>query len=217
MKKIKLLSVLLIMLIPSLFFIKGIYGIFTKVTLPTVNNLTIHHNTSYTVVHETMNLDGTTYSEHSHIDYTDIPIGTVVSPNVLTLDGFNSPSVQNVTLNSYNNTVITYRYPRKQYTLTINNSGYVTTTTPSGTYYYGEQIHLVAAPMDNDGNSFVKWSNNTTNRDLTFVIDKNTVIEPLYAESYTITYEPNNGESQIIDYVVQTQSLGTVPTVTYDD
>ena len=217
MKKIKLYLVLLTISISSLFLITGIYGIFTKVTSSNINKLTISQETSYTVVHETMNIDGTTYTERSRTNYPNVPIGTVVSPEVLTIDGFNSPSVETVTLTTYDNTVITYRYPRKQYTLTINNSGYVTTTTPSGTYYYGEQIHLVAAPMDNDGNPFVKWSNNTTNRDLTFAIDKNTVIEPIYAESYTITYQPNNGDNPIVDYVIQTHSLGTVPTVTYDD
>lgn len=217
MKRIKLYLVLLILCISSLFFIKGIYGVFTKITIPSVNKITINQNTSYTVVHEIMNLDGTTYSEYTHVDYPNISIGTTVTPSVLTIEGFNSPSTQTVTLDSYNNTVITYRYTRKQYTLTINNSNYVTTSTPSGTYYYGQEINLVAAATNNNGNPFSKWSNNETNPDYTFILTGNTTIEPIYAVPYTITYHPNNGDSLIIDTVAQSQSLGVLPTVTYDD
>lgn len=217
MKKIKLFSVLLVLSISSLFFIKGIFGYFTKVTVSNVNNITISQNTSYTVVHETMNLDGTTYTEYERNTYNNIPLGTTVSPEVLNIEGFTSPTIQTVTLDSLNNVVITYRYTRKQYTLTINNSNYVTTTTPSGTYYYGEEIHLVAAPLDSNGNPFSKWTNNVTNRDYTFIIKNNTTIGPLYAEGYKITYMTNNGESPIIDYVAQNHSLGTLPIVTYND
>ena len=217
MKRIRLCTVLLAMFISSLFFVKGIYAIFTKTTVPSINNLTISLNTSYIVVHETMDLNGTTYTEYSRSSYSDVQIGTLVTPEVLTIEGFTSPPAQAVILNSYDNTVITYRYTRKQYTLTINSDNYVTTSTPSGTYYYGQEIHLVADATNSSGKPFVKWSNNETNRDYTFNLNHNTTIEPLYAESFTITYEPNNGDSPIIDTVVQTQPLGTLPTVSYDD
>ena len=217
MKKIKLYIVLLLIVFSSLFLIPGIYSVFTKVTNPDINKLTISQKTSYTVVHETMNLDGTTYSEYSHADFDNATIGDEVSPEVLTIDGFDSPSIQTIKLNSYDNTIVTYRYPRKQYTLTINKDNYVTTSTPSGRYYYDQEIHLVAEPTDSMGNPFVKWSNNAIDLDYTFNLQSDLTIEPIYAQAYTITYEPNNGDSAIIDYVVQNQSLGTLPTVTYDD
>ena len=217
MKRIKLYVVLSIIFISSLFFIGGIHGIFIKITNPLFNKITILQDTSYTVVHETMNLDGTTYSEYSRFNYTDVSIGTVVSPAVLDLEGFDSPSTQTVTLEGFANTVITYRYTRKQYDLTINNSNYVTTTTPSGTYYYGQEIHLVADSVDSGGNPFVKWSNNETNPDYTFTLTEDTTIEPIYGQSYSIIYYPNNGDSIIIDYVPQNQSLGTLPTVENND
>ena len=217
MKKIKLYVVLSIIFISSLFFIQGIYGFFIKITNPIINKMTISQDTSYTVVHETMNLDGTTYTEYSRLNYTDIPIGTIVVPPVLDLEGFDSPSVQAVTLEGFNNTVITYRYTRKQYTLTINNSTYVTTTTPSGTYYYGQEIHLVADATDSGGNSFVKWSNNETNPDYTFTLTDNVTIEPIYGQGYNIFYYPNNGDSIITDSVVQNQSLGSFPIVENND
>lgn len=217
MKKIKLCSVLLIIIISSLFFIQGIYGFFIKITNPIINKLTILQDTSYTVVHETMNLDGTTYTEYSRLNYTGIPIGTIVVPPVLDLEGFDTPSVQAVTLEGFDNTVVTYRYTRKQYTLTINNSNLVTTTTPSGTYYYGQTIHLVADTDDGNGNPFIKWSNNVTDRDYTFTMTDDTTIEPIYDQAYSIFYYPNNGESIIVDYVAQNQSLGNLPTVAYND
>ena len=217
MKRIKLCVVLLIISISSLFFIRGIYGIFIKITNPVYNKITILQNTSYTVVHETMNMDGTTYTEHSRLNYTGIPVGTMVVPPVLNFEGFDSPSVQVVVLEGFDNTVITYRYTRKQYTLTINNSNYVTTTTPSGTYYYGQEIHLVADSTDSGGNPFVKWSNNETNPDYTFTLTKNTTIKPIYAESYTITYVPNNGSSSFTEEVIQNEPITTFPDVEYND
>ena len=204
MKRIKLCVVLLIISISSLFLIRGIYGIFIKITNPVYNKITILQNTSYTVVHETMNMDGTTYTEYSRLNYTGIPVGTMVVPPVLNFEGFD-------------NTVITYRYTRKQYTLTINNSNYVTTTTPSGTYYYGQEIHLVADSTDSGGNPFVKWSNNETNPDYTFTLTEDTTIEPIYGQDYNIFYYPNNGDSIITDSIVQNQSLGSFPTVINND
>ena len=217
MKKIKRYSVLLIVIISSLFFIRGIYGIFIKITNPNVNTLTILQNTSYTVVHEIMDLNGTTYTEYSRTNNSDVPIGTIVIPPVLNIQGFIAPATQTVTLDTLANTVITYRYTRNQYTLTINNSGYVTTSTPSGTYYYGQEIHLVADTVDSNNNPFLKWSNNESNRDYTFTMDDDMTIEPIYGQAYVITYHPNNEDPLIIDNIAQNQNLGTLPTVTYDD
>jgi len=216
MKRIKLLTVLLVLSVSSLFLIKDIYGIFTIATLPNINIITVSQEANYTVIHELMDLNGTTYTEHTRSSYIDL-IGTTVSPGVLTLEGFDSPSVQSVTLQSFTGTTVTYRYPRKQYTITINNSGYVTTSTPSGTYYYGQPIHLVADPIDNDNNPFIKWSDNTTNPDYEFLLTGNKTIEPIYAQAYVITYEPENGDSAFTVPVAQNQPLGSLPTVTYDD
>ena len=217
MNRIKLYLALFILSISSLFVVEDIYCIFTSVTEPEVNSLTIKQNTSYTVIHETMDLNGTTYTEYSHIDFPNVPVGTSVTPAVLTnLEGFNIPQTQTVSLD-FDNNVITYRYTRKQYTLTITNSNYVTTTTPSGTYYYGQPISLTAAATDNNGSPFVKWSDNTTNLNKSFTMTDNVTIGPIYGQTYTITYEPNNGDPQIIDNVAQNQPLGTLPTVTNDD
>ena len=217
MNKTKIQIMIFACLISSLFFIRDIYGYMSVETEPVTNQISINNTTSYTVRHELMNLDGTTYTLHQESSFSNIPLGTVVSPEVLTIEGFDSPARQTVTLNRFSNTVITYQYPRKQYTLTINNSNLVTTTTPSGTYYYGQPIQLIADETDGDGNPFVKWSNNNTNRDYSFILTQNTTIGPLYADSYEITFEPNNTEAQIIRYIVQNDPIGTLPVVTYDD
>jgi len=205
----------------SLFFVKGINAYFTKEIDPVVNQLSIQKNTSYTIVHEVMDLNGI-YTEHSRVTTSNIPIGTVVSPDLLSetdlpREGFDLPQKQTVTLNSFTDTVITYQYPRKQFNLTINDNNYVTTSTPSGTYYYGTEIHLVADNTNINGNSFVKWSDNTTNRDYTFTITGDTTIGPLYSEGYTITYVQNNGDSPFTQSVTPNNPLGTLPTVTYDE
>ena len=216
MKKKNPTSILLFVAISSLLVIQGIYGYITNETESLENTLTVNQEATCTVIHEFMDLNGTTYSEHSRNNINDLQIGDIIQPPVLDVEGFEAPQVQSVTIDKFSNTV-TYRYIRKQYTLTINNSTYVTTTTPSGTYYYGQTIHLVADATDGNGNPFVKWSNNETNPDYTFQLTKNTTIKPLYAETYTITYVPNNGSSSFTEEVIQTEPINTFPDVEYND
>ena len=216
MKKINPTSILLVVAISSLIVIQGIYGYITKETESLENTLTVTQEATCTVIHEFMDLNGTTYSEHSRNNINDLQIGDIIQPPVLDVEGFEAPQVQSVTIDKFSNTV-TYRYIRKQYTLTINNSTYVTTTTPSGTYYYGQTIHLVADATDGNGNPFVKWSNNETNPDYTFQLTKNTTIKPLYDETYIITYVPNNGSSSFTEEVIQTEPINTFPDVEYND
>ena len=145
MKKFKLFVGLCVFMALSL-FITGIYGYFKMTTSPVVNTLSIKDKTTYTVVHKTMDLNGTTYSDYFTENY-EVTLGTTVTPATLTsaqLPGFTAPATQTVTLNSFQNTVITYLYTRNQYDLTITNPQYVNaaTSTPAGRYYYGTAIHL---------------------------------------------------------------------------
>ena len=217
MKKMTLSTVLLFLAVSSLLFMKGIHAYFTKITESLDNKLTVEQKASYTVVHEIMDLNGTTYTIHRTQTFDDVIIGDTVTPSVLTIEGFESPQTQTIRVDSYSGTVVTYRYVRKQYTLTINNSEYVTTSTPSGTYYYGQPIHLVADADDGNGHEFVKWSNNVTDRDYTFQITGNTTISPIYAETYTITYVPNNETNSFTEEVIQNEPITTFPDVEYND
>ena len=95
-------------------------------------------NTAYTVIHKKMDLNGTTYSDYFTENY-EVTLGTTVTPATLTsaqLPGFTAPATQTVTLNSFQNTVITYLYTRNQYDLIITNPQHVnaSTSTPAGRY-----------------------------------------------------------------------------------
>ena len=214
MKRLKT-YVLLIIVVLSLFFVKGIHALFVFISNPKVNTFSIQNTYSYTVIHKQMDLNGSTYTTVAEaIGYATV--GSSVTPEVLSYHGFTSPQAQTVTINS-NNQTITYLYTRNQYTLTITDSQYVTTQTPSGTYYYGQPIHLVAAADDGQGHIFVKWTDDTTNADYTFNLSEDTTIGPVYANAYSVTFEQDNGLSPITQAVVQGDSLGSLPTVTKDD
>jgi len=142
MKKAKLYAIVFLLACTSLFVFKGIYGYFTKETTPIENELSISSKTSYTVVHEIMNPDGVAYREYDRTTYTNVSIGTTVTPPVLTLEDYISPQPQTITLDSYEHKVVTYRYIREQNTITITyepNNGdpqttdYVVANQPIGT------------------------------------------------------------------------------------
>ena len=220
MKKFKLFASLCVIVSLSL-FVTGIYGYFKMATSPAVNTLTVCDKTTYTVVHKTMNTDGTTYSDYFTESY-EVTIGTTVTPATLTpaqLPGFTAPATQTVTLNSFQNTVITYLYTRNQYDLIITNPQYVNpnTSTPAGTYYYGTTIHLEADPDDGYGNNFIKWSNNNTNRIYEFTLEEDTTIGPIYTDTYQVTYVLNNGDPNQTRTVDNGDPINYLPNVTYND
>ena len=134
MKKMTLSTVLLFLAVSSLLFMKGIHAYFTKITESLDNKLTVEQKASYTVVHEIMDLNGTTYTIHRTQTFDDVIIGDTVTPSVLTIEGFESPQTQTIRVDSYSGTVVTYRYVRKQYTLTINNPTSEDIYTISATY-----------------------------------------------------------------------------------
>ena len=215
MKKFKLFTSFCIIMSLSL-FITGIYGYFKMMTPQVINRLSIKDKTTYTVIHETMNLDGTNYTEYFTEQY-EVTLGTTVTPSTLDITGFYAPATQTVTLNTFQDTVIRYKYGRKKYELTINNPQFVTTSTPSGEYYYGTEIHLVADEEDGEGHSFTKWSDNSIDRDYTFQLTDDTTIGPIYSDMYQITYQPNNGDSTISRTITSGNPIGFLPHVEYDD
>ncbi|MBQ6497756.1 MAG: InlB B-repeat-containing protein, partial [Bacilli bacterium] len=220
MRKFKLFVGLCVFMALSL-FITGIYGYFKMTTSPVVNTLSIKDKTTYTVVHKTMDLNGTTYTDYFTENY-EVSLGTTVTPATLTtsqLPGFTAPATQTVTLNSFQNTVITYLYTRKQYDLTITNSQYVddTTSTPAGRYYYGTTIHLEADTDDGYGNNFIKWSNNNTNRIYEFTLEGDTTIGPIYTDTYQVTYVLNNGDPNETRLVDNGDPINYLPNITYND
>ena len=215
MRRLKLLLVFALVLFSSFLFINSISAFLTDRTDPLTNSFNLMNTVPYTVVHKQMKLDGTTYltvSEESH----NITRGEVVSPDVNYYQGFISPSKQTVRITSFNGTTITYLYDREEYNLVINNSNYVTTDTGTGKYLYGTPISLVAAE-EKDGFPFVKWSNGVTDRNYEFVLTEGVEIGPIYAGSYNVTFEPNNGEAQTTRIVTDGEAIGSLPTVVKED
>jgi uncharacterized repeat protein (TIGR02543 family) len=161
-----------------------------------------------------MELDGTNYSLYSEVNGTGTT-DTSVTPEVLEITGFNSPDAQTVNIEPDGSTVVTYLYARQQRTLTINDSQYVTTSTPSGSYYYGTSITLTA--NDRDGYVFTKWSNDVTTNPYTFSLETNTTIGPVYAAGdHTVTFEYENGTVVTTYTVDDNEKVGTLPTVTQE-
>ena len=217
MKKYKMLIAIFIVFVFSpLFHIGAIYGYMIDSDQKT-NQISLSDKTSYTVIHEQMNLDGRTYTEYSSETVNNVSLGTIVSPEVLSFTGFDSPERKTVTINSYNHIIIKYQYNRKSFNLTVNGSNYVTPSTATGSYLYGTEINLVADPTDEHGNQFVKWSNGETNINYTFTMTDNVTIFPVYEQSYLVTFEPNNGASKTTKPVIKTEAVGTMPNVKYND
>lgn len=217
MKKFKYLIINILLFMP-LFFINGIYCYMIDIAPTKVNEFSIKNTTTYTVIHQKMDTNGTTYTPYSENTY-EVPLGTTVTPEVDTHTGFISPAAQTVTLNSYENTVITYSYVRKQYRLTITNDANVTTETPTGNYYYGKEIILDANAYDVDHPlyPFLQWTNGETNTHYVFNIESDTTIGPEYQVVYQVTYEPNNGEQQSSTLVLENENIGSFPDVTNND
>ncbi len=208
MRRLKLSLAFTLIVISSLFLVSSISSYLTSYE-SLENNFSITNKATYTVIHKKQNLNGTytTYSEES----IESVLGRTVTVPVLSFEGFDSPSAQTITLDTFSNNVVTYLYDRKELTLTINDSSHVTTDTPSGTYLYGTPIRLVADP-DSGGNAFVMWSDGSTDRDYTFTLTEDKTIGPIYANSYHITFEPNNGEAQTFRDVIEDTAIGTLPT-----
>ena len=193
--------------------IQGIYGYLFDLTNPIENSFTIENKTTYTVIHQTMNLDGVGYTIVNE-ENGNKQLGTQITPEVMSFPGFTSPEPQTVTLNTWTNTVITYSYTRNKYDLTINDSEYVTTETPTGRYFYGTTIELTADEYDSNNNPFVRWSNGETTREAySFQLLEDTTIKPLYAESFEITFVPDNGESIPVRRVIENEKIGALPVV----
>ena len=150
-------------------------------------------DTAYTVIHKKQNVTGSGYTvaETENLQgKTDSPI----TPGVKEYTGFNSPSTQTTTIKPDGSTVVTYEYTRIEYTLTINNSEYVETETPSGTYRYEQSITLTAKTKT--GYRFIKWSNDETTPSITFTMESNVTIEPIYeVNSYIIRFDKNDDDA----------------------
>ena len=124
-------------------------------------------DTPYTIEHYYMNLDG---------NYDDVTPeitkakGTTDSKATIipkTKTGFTYvENKENITINGNGKTIVKAYYERNKYDLTVTGDKGIAKTTGTGTYYYEEEVPVTATL--NNGYSFAKWSNDTTDLDLTY-------------------------------------------------
>ncbi len=204
---------IIVFIISSLFFINGIYGYIVSTDTST-NYFSIKNTTSYTVIHQKMNLDGTTYTvvDEDTIHVDNVPLGTTITPLTNEYEGFITPGVQEVTLNTFGPHIIVYSYDREVCHLTINDSNYVTGNS-SGDYLYGTTIHLVADEYNSGNFPFAQWSNGELSRDYTFTITDDTTIGPVYAVSYQVNFVTNNNDTIPTRVVFDGDAVGSIPTL----
>lgn len=167
---------------------------------------------TYDVIHEKMDLDGTSYTV-ADSDHLSGKAGKKVTPDVKTYEGFTAPAKQTVTLPEDNTLEITYKYTRNKYRLTID-SGDVETTTPSGDYYYETPITLKA--KDVLGWDFDHWSNGSTDIQITFELKDNTTIRPIYTPRTDTAYRVSHQQMDLdgehyteVDHYDGTGTTGT--------
>ena len=157
-------------------------------------------DTQYTVKHMLMTVDGKDYVEDESA--TKILTGTtdtLVTADVNTYKGFNSPKKQWKNLDGNGKMVIEYRYVRQKRLLTLDDEKYIVTEQPSGEYYYGTTITLKAGVVP--GYTFINWTDDdlSTTGTISFVLLKDTEVGPVFkANDYIVRFDGNgatNGAS----------------------
>ncbi len=144
------------------------------------------NDVQYKVIHRVENADGTfTDTTETFTAKTD----SSVSPDVNDYGaGFNMPSVQTVTVTGDGNTVVTYEYTRKEFTLTLDYGNGASVT---GMLKYGATIDYPSEQeLTKEGYSFVGWSP----ENITTMPAQDTLITAQWqADTYTISYDLADG------------------------
>ena len=157
-------------------------------------NYSAHSEVDYKVIHKQKQLDG---SYNTVLEETfSAPYGTKVKPTVKTYEGFNSPEPQEITVKQDGSSEVEYKYERKEYKFTINDSEDVISSLPSGNYPYETEITLTA--KEKEGYDFTSWSNGETTNPVTITLTENTTIRPKYtAKTYVVEFNANTGTGEM--------------------
>ena len=180
---------------------------------------TARTDTPYTVLHQTMDLDGihyTTIYEQHLTGTTDRNI----TPSTVEYTGFGEATKETKPISGEGDTVFTYQYPRLKFMLTLTNSEDIDTTAESKEYFYGTKITLKA--KEKIGYDFAGWSNGDTNAEITITIGAEaTTIGPEYTKkSFTVTFNPTDGTMAEADRsrtVKYNEQLGELPEASYEN
>ena len=157
-------------------------------------NYSAHSEVEYKVIHKQKQLDGsynTVLEETFSASYE-----TRVKPTVKTYEGFISPEPQEITVKQDGSSEVEYKYERKEYKFTINDSEDVISSLPSGNYPYETEITLTA--KEKEGYDFSSWSNGETTNPVTITLTENTTIRPIYtAKTYVVEFNANTGTGEM--------------------
>jgi uncharacterized repeat protein (TIGR02543 family) len=193
------------------------------ITMPAKNTEIVPHvnantNTKYTVKHWKQNINSDA-SKHDSSNYTladtDSLTGTTnrwVTPAVKTYEGFTSPSKQTVQIKPDGSLIVNYYYTRNKYTITVNGDSHISSTSGSGTYYYGSSINISAAAST--GYHFKNWNDNNSDnpRTITVTADE-TYTASSVANNYTLYFNYNKPSTALNN--IANNIIGS-KTVTYD-
>ena len=132
---------------------------------------------TYTVVYKYEQLDGTYIEDVKELNGI---VDSEVIPEVLSKDGYITPSLQADKINKDGSTIIEYTYDLEKYDLVVNDFDKLNEGDLSGLYKYGTEITLSAKKID--GYKFVKWSNDEVGSSITINITEPLEIGPIYEE-----------------------------------
>lgn len=181
----------------------GIDGKTANLVIPTgsknarnyLANYSANENTPYTVTHRYQDLDDlSTYAEETVTEYGET--GKTIPAPRRERTGFETPSVQNVTVSGDESSHITYTYNRVMYAFSFNNNENVTSSKPADNYPYGTVITLTA--NDVAGKTFSEWDNGETANPLTITLTGDLTIEPIYTTN-TVAVTFNTGDGSAVD------------------
>lgn len=146
------------------------------------------NDTRYTVVDKFMNVAGDGYDSIERLPISTIgTTDTYVTPTPLTREGFVTPDPQTKKIAGDGSMRIEYEYVRVQKQLTIQNAQYVTSSHSSGKHNYGTVVTLKA--NDRDEYIFDKWSNGSTEKEITVTLTEDVAIGPEYrATDFPLVY-----------------------------
>ena len=172
-------------------------------------NFTPNTNTEYTVIHELMDVDGTTYIEKER----NVEHGTTdteVTPETKTYPHFTAPAKQTVKINGNGKTTVVYQYTRDKYHITFIDAEFIEGNPVSDDYYYEKEIELTA--KDKVGHEFSKWTNDETNKTIVYKVTGTASIGPVYtAKEYTINFDSDGGNAIQPVTVIAGNSIGELP------
>ena len=143
----------------------------------------------YKVIHKYEQLDGTYSNEEKILSGT---IDTEVTPDIISKEGYIDPNLQTVKISKENNTVVEYIYELKSYDLEVLDYDKVVEGNISGKYKYGTEIKLSSKSIP--GYKFIKWTNNSKDKNIILVIKESITIGPKYEKIEETKEEPKKEE-----------------------